>query len=236
MQQIQINLLPAEFRKRERASLTSLLPYALVATILGGAGAFWGWVHYGQLAEVESRNDAARGMWVSKQIPLIYLASLRQEEDEYRARAETIHGIATSRVPWTRKLDQLADLVADDDGGDRFLVWLKEFRVKPPQAAGRATEPVGDAVEMEGLSFSESNALNRFNVFHEGLKQHDFFMGDFLSINNPAGEAITQDDGLTPAGAWTMKLNMQMRARIPEKASAKKKSAVAEKGRINRGK
>lgn len=224
--QIRINLLPSEYRKKEMTPLATLLPALVAFTLVLGAGAFWAWNHFGALARIDAENQQLQQGWSTRKAPLKYLADLRSEESDYGARARTIADIAASRVPWTLKLDQMCDLVADDDGGERYLVWLSDFEVKKPQANNRrAKTKVGESIAIEGLCFSEEHPLNRFTQFHEALQQHAFF-SDFASINNPAGQAVPMDDELHPTRAWTIKLDLQMRAR---EAKRKRSNILAEK-------
>ena len=226
--QIRINLLPTEYRKKEMTPLAQLLPALVTFTLVLGTGAFWAWNHFGALARAQSENEHLRQTHQTQKAPLAYRAALKSEESDYESRATTITEIAVSRVPWTQKLDQMCDLVADDDEGERYLVWLSEFRVQPPQSRGRRSkEKVGESIAIEGLCFSDDHPLNRFNQFHEALQQHQFFR-DCLSINNPAGQAVVKDDELHPNHAWTIKLDMQMRAR---EAKRKRSTMQANAGR-----
>ncbi|NRA95860.1 MAG: hypothetical protein HRU14_06575 [Planctomycetes bacterium] len=215
--QIRINLLPPEYRKKEMTPLVTLLPALVAFTLVLGGGAFWAWNHFGALARVRSENEQLQQGWATRKAPLEYLGNLRSEESDYAARSKTIAEIATSRVPWTLKLNQFCDLVADDDGGDRYLVWLSDFQVKKPQGNARRTKTkVGESIAIEGLCFSDEHPLNRFNQFHEALQQHAFF-ADCTDINNPAGQAVLMEDELLPSRAWTIKLDMQMKAREPKR-------------------
>lgn len=217
--QIRINLLPLEYRKKEMTPLARLLPALVAFTLVLGGGAFWAWNHFGALVRVQTENEHLRQGRATRQAPLEYLAKLRSEKSDYAARSKTIAEIAASRVPWTLKLDQLCDLVADDDGGDRYLVWLSDFKVQRPQGNNRrAKTRVGESIAIEGLCFSDEHPLNRFNQFHEALQQHAFF-ADCNDINNPAGEAVPMDDELLPSRAWTIKLDMKMKPREPKRKS-----------------
>lgn len=231
--QIRINLLPPEYRKKEMTPLATLLPVLVTFTLSLGAGAFWAWNHFGALARVELENEEVKASWQTRQKPLKYLADLRSEESDYGARSKTIAEIANSRVPWTLKLDQLCDLVADDDNGDRYLVWLSDFQVKRPQGGNRrAKVKTGETVTMDGLCFSQDHPLQRFIHFHERLMSHDYF-ADFLTVNNPAGQAVTMDDELKPDRAWTVKLEMVMRSRSDKKTPIRRtgRRLEAERGK-----
>ncbi|MAG55793.1 MAG: hypothetical protein CMJ83_05840 [Planctomycetes bacterium] len=226
--QIRINLLPPENRKKEMTPLATLLPALVSLTIVLGAGAFWAFNHYGELANTEAKNDQATERWKTKQGPLDYLGDLKAEESDYQARAKTLSGIANSRLSWTKKLDELSDLVAEDDDGDRFMVWLQTFEVKPGASNPRSKKKEGDLVTITGLCFSDDHPLNRFNNFHEGVQAHEFYRSDFASINKPAGQAVAMDDDMEPDQAWTVNLALVMNVFDPKAAA--KRSIQADRG------
>jgi Tfp pilus assembly protein PilN len=223
---IRINLLPSENRKKEMTPLGTLLPVLVSLTLVTGAGAFWAWLHFGELAQRRSEYSALEETANQQKPQLAYLNSLRAEEADYKERAKTIQEIALSRVPWTRKLDELCQVVTDDHGGERYLVWLSSMEVKPPDNRAAATsgskskkQLEGEQVSIEGLCFSgindDADPLQRYNNFHEAIKQSDFYREDFVAIGNPVGKAVTMDDELKPSRAWTVDLPLTMRARQP---------------------
>lgn len=213
-----INLLPPEYRKKERTPLRTLLPVLASVTVSVAACAFWAWLHFGQLAEARVEHQGLDDSLKQKKPRLAYLQSLRTEKAEYEDRAKTILDIAASRVPWTKKLDQFYSVVADDGGGENYLIWLENFEVKPPDSRTAARDKKsseGEKVTFSGLSFAgvsdDTEPLARFNVFHEAIQHSAFFREDFLSISNPAGKSIAMDDDLAPTRAWTVDLALTMR-------------------------
>ena len=211
--QISINLLPEEHRKKEMTPLSTLLPVLGCLTAVLAVGAFWAYMHFGQLEKASTRNAQLSTDWKERKPLLDYQAALTNEEREYAARSDTIQGIAASRVPWTQKLSQLKDVIAEDNGGDRYSVWLTQLSVKPGRSTGRRAKAAGDVMKMEGYCFSKGHPLQTFNFFHEAMNNSEFFVEDFASMNNPAGQAIAMDDGLTPNRAWTVKLELNMNPR-----------------------
>lgn len=224
-----INLLPHEHRKKEMTPLATLLPVLVSVTLGLSAGAFWSWLHFGDLARERSSHEALQETAAQQKPQLAYLAALHSEENEYMERARTIQEIARSRVPWTRKLDELCRVVTDDHGGERYLVWLNSMEVKAPDGrnagpAAKGKTPEGEKVAIEGLCFSgfddDADPLQRYANFHEAIKQSDFYRDEFLAIGNPVGKAILMDDDLKPSRAWTVNLPLTMKSRQPEKKSA----------------
>lgn len=212
---ITINLLPQEYRRKEMTPLAVLLPVLGCITLVCSLGAFWAWTHFGELEEATVRHKQLSDTWTERKPRLDYKEALADEEKEYTARSETIRNIAASRVPWTRKLDELTDVVVNDDDGERYLVWLTSMNIKETTGAAspaRGRAAVGDTVVLEGYCYSETNPLKNFNFFHEAVKQSQFFKSDFMSINNPAGQAVGMNDGLLPDRAWTVKMELQMNA------------------------
>lgn len=219
-----INLLPAEYRRKERTPLKTLLPVLACITVGVAAGAFWAWLHFGELSQVRVTHSGLEDQNNQQKPQLAYLASLKGEQAEYADRANTIKEIASSHVTWTRKLDEFWDVVNESHRGERFLIWLTEMEVKRPDARGvaqagkGAKKPVeGERITLGGLSFSnvnnEGDPLQRLNQFRDAILGSEFFKTDFLEISNPAGKAVQMDDGLDPSKAWTLDLAMTMKAR-----------------------
>jgi len=224
-----INLLPQEYRKKEMTPIVVLLPLLSAIALVVAVAFYWCWLHFGELSTVHGELEEKTALYASMKPRLNYLAALKSEEDDYKTRAETIHTIAASRILWTRKLDELCEVAADDhDGGRGYLVWLHTLEAKPQNARGRRGKgpPPGPRVEVEGLSFSDEDALRGYNNFQEVLKQSAFFRDDFLTINNPAGKSVEMDDEFTPQRAWTMKMSMDMKGLD----ASEKRSVQASKG------
>lgn len=241
-----INLLPPEYRKKEMTPVIILLPMLSAITLVVGAGFYWGWMHFGELSSLEVENQDLSDTYESKKPLLNYLDGLRAEESDYTARSETIQQIAGSRVLWTKKVDQLCNVIADDDGGRRFLVLLESLEVRPPKRArgGRGrkkTAPPGPRVTLEGLCFSDDDPLRNYNQFHERVQQSEFFRDDFVKINKPAGKSTELDDGRLPSKAWTVMMDMEMKGLDPvgkkkKSSRAGRPASLAERGKNKNGK
>jgi hypothetical protein len=220
---IRVNLLPQDYRKKAATPLAVLLPTVGAITVVLLLGFGWAWLHFAELAKVEGARADLEATLQSKAPALAYCAALKEEHADFENRRSTIKEIASSRVLWTKKLDQLFDIATNDDGGSQYLIWLSSLEVKPPTAQGgrgKATA-TGETVTMKGNCFAEKSPLQHYNLFHAALKHSEFFQ-DFALLDDPAGKAVEFDDGLKPKSAWAMDLTLTMKSRDPAKADANK--------------
>jgi hypothetical protein len=217
-----INLLPQDYRKKAATPMAVLLPTVGAITLVLVLGFGWAWLHFAELAKVEGVRGDLEATLQSKGPSLAYVASLRDEHADFENRRSTIKEIASSRVLWTKKLDELFDIATNDDGGSQYLIWLSSLEVKPPASSGRAkTAALGETLTMKGHCFAEKSPLQHYNFFHAAVKQSDFFR-DFAALDDPAGKAVEFDDKMKPSTAWAMDLTLTMKPRDPQKAAKEK--------------
>ncbi len=213
---IRINLLPPEHRRPERTPLRVLLPLVLAVTVFVSGGAVTAWVHFGWRARVADELGALESELTGHGPRLAYLRALTEEEAEYEQRSETIQSIAASRISWTRKLDELCDVIWNEGDTGRYLIWLSTLEAKPAQAVGRKKLESWGSVALKGLCLSDEDSLKAFNAFHAALDRSAYFR-DFLEMNKPAGkEQVLNEEDLLPRKAWTF--DLQMALRLPEPA------------------
>jgi Tfp pilus assembly protein PilN len=199
---IKVNLLPPEYRKIERT------PVLRFATILCGVvlsasaiGAFL-YVHFGMLVNVISeREKLSETADVLKRDVKRSLA-LDQEAKEYKKRRETIEEIGQNRMLWSRKIDEICDIIQNKGDTKRHLVWLSQIRT----TAGKGKSPGG--LYIKGLS--GGTEIHRLSDFHLDLKSSDFFE-DFQMIDNPEGDVVNLNDDRVPKTAWNFDFNMELK-------------------------
>lgn len=223
-----INLLPQDYRKKAATPMTVLLPTVGSITLVLLLGFGWAWLHFAELAKVEGVRGDLETTLQSKGPSLAYVASLRDEHADFENRKSTIKEIASSRVLWTKKLDELFDIATNDDGGSQYLIWLSSLEVKPPTTGRGKTAALGETLTMKGHCFAEKSPLQHYNQFHAAVKRSDFFR-DFAALDDPAGKAVEFDDKMKPASAWAMDLTLTMKPRDPQKPGPKDTKAAAPK-------
>ena len=220
------DLLPESRRAVRRWSPKTAAACALVTLVFAASAAAWFQFGFGSLDAATTRRQQLLTAVKSRETRLLHLAGLRAEKSDIDDRGRIIREIATSRVPWTRKLDELWQVTSESDASGASM-WLNSLSVKVPEArAAAGRKAVGETVSLQGWCLAErkGDPLQRFNTFHERLKTSAFFTGSFENINNPAGKAVELSDGRP---AWIVALDMQMASRVPEKVS---KPTVAKAG------
>jgi Tfp pilus assembly protein PilN len=223
---IYINLLPKEFRGRERMPLKSVL---LVAGGVGTActlGAFAAWLWFGELAAARSDRELAQETLDSLQPQLAHVKALEAERKGFESRASTLDEIAQNRVGWTAKLDQMIDVINTGGSGQKYLIWLDDLTVsrqfdKKTKTAGLYKAQANCGGENIGLVAN----------FLDDLQGSEFYAG-FEPPKPPEGKRRDDGDGLIPSSAWNFDLELRLKAREteadrPAKASKNSKSSKA---------
>jgi Tfp pilus assembly protein PilN len=226
---IRVNLLPQDYRRKTATPMAVLLPAVGSITLVLALGFGWAWLHFAELTQVENGVADLQATLQSKAPALAYVADLKEEHADFENRKATIKEIASSRILWTKKLDEFFDIATNDDNGSQYLIWLSSLDVKRPgPSAGRAnkTAAAGETMTIKGHCFADKNPLQHYNLFHAALKRSDFFH-DFASLDDPSGKAVEFDDGMKPANAWAMDLTLTMKPRDAAKPEAKPKASPA---------
>lgn len=126
---IRINLLPEEYRKKARTPVKLVLALAAVVTVNAGMATWWAWQRIGIQAEIESEAASLQTEMDGLNPQVTYHQSLESESKQYKTREDTLASITSSRISWTKKLDELIDVVNRGQNGQRHLVWLDDLQV-----------------------------------------------------------------------------------------------------------
>lgn len=210
---IQINLLPREYKGRERLSLkvwaTLLTAVLLVCCSLG----YFGHVYLNKYKTIEGervgKEDKLRNLTPQAQ----YDDKLVAEAKEYKKRAKTIQGIANSRVLWSRLTDLFIDIVNNEGNTDRHNVWFRNLVVK---ANGKR----GPTWSLN--AFSQSKSFTKQANFLDDVKNNTEFFHDFAYINDPGGRVVSNKDK-HPPDAVSFKLDLRMQPPSKWKRNKSKK-------------
>jgi len=205
---IQVNLIPPEHRRKERTPLGQFLAILVAVTLSGASIAGALYVEFGKLREVNSRRDRVVSELQGLMPDARYADALDTEKGEYTRRNDTILEIGRSRVLWSKKFDELWDVVYNRGNEDRHLVWLTKLTCASPNPSPGRRWSDGK-VFMAG--FSGTDKLQRLSDFHADLKGHELFK-DFYYIDNPSGSVQEFTDGREPKAAWKFDLEMKMKA------------------------
>ena len=240
---ITINLLPQEYRKKERTPIVLFLPIiAGVATVLSAA-AVAVYVHFVWFADTQNKREMLEQTLAQKQPMLKHEKRLLAEEAEFKKRADTIENIAKSRILMTRILDEFVDVVADGDtlGEDGYLIRLKSFATSPPNSRGgrrgsrgKKGAKSGGEVKFDGWALADKDPLAAFNRYHERLQESRTFRENYIAITDPEGRIENFSDGKLPAKGWTIKQTLTLRdpaGALTERLERRQQMAEKDSGR-----
>lgn len=219
---IRINLLPEEFRKKARTPVKLVLALVAVVTVNAGMGTWWAWQRIGVQSEIESEAASLQTEMDGLTPQVTYHQSLESEAKQYKSREETLASITTSRISWTKKLDELIDVVNRGQNGQRHLVWLDDLQVT------QSTDPkakVPGTVRASGHSGSDKFA--QVANFLEDL-EGSTFIADFQPPAPPEGSQTNVDETLMPPVAWSFPLSLTLKStdeRLGKPAKETKKPA-----------
>ncbi len=198
---IQVNLLPPEHRKVDGPPVARLVALVAGALLTASSVGAWAYVHVNVLGEEVRKREELEQERDQVRAQAERSARLSAEFGEYKKRRETIEKIGTSRVLWSRKLDELADIVHNKGDSKQFLVWLNQIR---SMAGRRPDSPVG--LFISGVSGGES--YSKLSDFNRAIKENKEFYEDFLHVDPPAGGKQQFSDKRYPAVGWTFNFTL----------------------------
>lgn len=202
---ITINLLPEEYRRTARTPLKLLLALGLAVAINGSLIAYLGWVTFAVARAVDSEQSTLQLDMDGLTPQVAYNKALEVEKGFYKSREETLGSITKSRVSWTRKIDELIDVVNRGGEGQRHLVWLDDL-VTTENADPRLNSY--GSVRASGHSGSEKFA--QVANFLEDLEGSPF-ISDFHPPAPPEGTQSLIDEDLVPSIVWAFPLSLSLK-------------------------
>ena len=146
---IRINLLPEEYRRKSRTPVRLMLTVAGVVSVNAGLLAWWGFLAFGIQAEIESERAVLQTESDGLAPQVTFHKALEGERLRFASRESALAAITKSRIGWTRKVDELIDVINDGGEGRRHFVWLDDLNVSQrsdarAKSAGTVT-PLADA-------------------------------------------------------------------------------------------
>jgi Tfp pilus assembly protein PilN len=211
---IRINLLPEEYRRKSRTPVKLMLTLAGVVGVNAGVLAWWGFLAFGIQAEIESERAVLQTEADGLAPQVSFHKSLESERSRFASRESALASITKSRVGWTRKVDELIDVINEGGEGRRHFVWLDDLIVS--QRFDQRTKSAG-TVKSSGHSGSSDFA--QVANFLEDLERSTFIQ-DFDPPARPEGSQTLVDKELVPAVVWAFPVSLALKSK--EEAPAKK--------------
>lgn len=201
---IKINLLPPEYRKVDGTPVARLLATIAGVFLVACAAGGWGYVHMGMLAQVREERVHKEEELATLKAQAERSQALQKEFKEYQRRRETIEKIGASRMLWSRKLDEMADLIHNKGDTKRHLVWLSQIRTSPGRMG-----PVSPA-ELVIKGWSGGDQSRKLSDFNSDIKHSEFF-DDCIAVDPPEGRRVNIDEDFVPNQGWEFSFGIDLK-------------------------
>ncbi len=215
---VSINLLPEEFRRRERTPIRIFVATLAACIVVVGLGATLGYFRFGQLVTAEDTVARLGEDRAALEPQLKHHAALTSEIGESEKWHQAIRELRNSRITWTTKLDQLVELVSQRGDQDRYLTWFTELIVQQTLDAKAS----GGTVSAKGLSNEADFA--KVAMFFADIKKDPFFE-EFSGLSTPEGKVVEGDQE-----AIEFPLTLTIAPRDPKKSASGEPTKAAESG------
>jgi Tfp pilus assembly protein PilN len=208
---INVNLLPQEFRQRERTPIRIFMATVAASCVVATTGAAFAYLRLGKLASEEQTLSRLNEDRQSMEPQLKHHAALGAEIAEKEKWQQAIRDLRNSRITWSRKFDQLIDLVSQSGDQGRYLIWFNDLQVT--QTLDGKTS--GGTVTAKGMSNGDD--VGKVALFFGDLKRHEFFK-EFAASSEPEGKVPDGKDSNTVE----FPITLTIASRDSKKADAKK--------------
>lgn len=193
---ILINLLPDEYRQKRRTPVKFLLAITASVAVNGSLAAYWAWTAFGVAAEVKSELSLLKDQKAALDPQVAYHRDLEKESQMFDAREGMLKQITAKRISWTRKIDELIDVINLGGDGEKYLVWLDDLNVD--QKESNRGKSFGS---MKASGHSGSTSFAHVANFLDDIERSPF-CEDFNKPAPPEGSQSSKDEGLMPSEVW----------------------------------
>jgi hypothetical protein len=255
---IQINLLPPEYRAKAGTPVGRFVAIVAGVVVVASALGVFAYTHFIELTRVRELRVAREEEAIGQERRKKYSLDLQAEIDMFEKRRTAIQTINRSRTLWSKKIDQLFDLVTNQTGDASFRAWLESIEVpampvtskKRVPAAGKKGQ-VADGGQLKIKGFlaleAEADAPAHISAFHRAVtgdpeatgRTTEFFQ-DFMRINNPNVKIVPNrgkgDEQLEPPVVAEFKYELALVAKetAPPAAAKGAKGAATPPAKSNR--
>ena len=216
---IRINLLPEEYRRKSRTPVKLMLTVAGIVSVNAALLAWWGFLAFGIQAEIESERAVLQTEADGLTPQVNFHKALESERTRFATREAALASITKSRVGWTRKVDELIDVINEGGEGRRHFVWLDDLIVS--QRFDTRTKSAGT---VKAAGHSGSSDFAQVANFLEDLERSTFIQ-DFEPPSRPEGSQTLVDRELEPSVVWAFPVSLALKSK--EDAAAKKPAPKA---------
>lgn len=178
---IHINLLPREFREREKTPVRIFLSTVAASLVVAAGLASFLYLRFGKLASEETNLARLNDERQALEPALRRHGALTTEIAEKEKWQQAIRDLRNNRTPWSKKLDQFIDLVSQAGDQGRYLIWFNDLNIS--QTVDNKTS--GGTIS--GRALSSGDDVGKVALFFGDVKRHEFMKG-FSTISEPEGK------------------------------------------------
>ncbi len=203
---ILIDLLPPEYRQKRRTPIKLMVAVVASVAINASLIAWWSWTAFGVAAEVKSELSILKDTSQGLQSQVAYHRSLEAETKLFQAREDMLTKVTSARVSWTRKVDELIDVINVGGDGEKYLIWLDDLTVDIKE--NKRANSFG---QFKSAGHSGSDKFANVANFLEDLERSSF-IADFSPPGKPEGSEQARDEELVPSSVWNFPLELALKA------------------------
>jgi Tfp pilus assembly protein PilN len=164
---IEVNLLPPEYRPRESTNVSLMVTLIGGLAVLGGLVLWWLSLN-SKLDELTLANETLTRKRDDLKVEEAKVDKLKEEIARQKARQETIIEISQSKIMWSQKLEQLANILAQS-GYEKF--WVSNMSLAKSSKGATFTlkfSGIGNSLsDVASLRDTMKNDANFFYHFSE---------------------------------------------------------------------
>ena len=203
---ILINLLPDQYRKRGGTPIKLLAGVAASVAVNGSLLAWWAWTAFGVAAEVKSDLALLKDTKQGLEPQVAYHKDLEKESKVFDAREATLKKLTGSRVSWTRKIDELIDVINQGGDGDKYLIWLDDLSVE--QKENPRNKTFG---KLKASGHSGSAVFANVANFLDDVEAHRF-SDVFNPPASPEGSLTSKNEDLMPSEIYDFPFELTLKS------------------------
>ena len=205
---ITINLLPDDYRRRAKSPMGAIAAVAAAVFINASLIAYYCYLEFGVSSNIETTRSVLQLDLDGLTPQVSYHKKLESEISQRSAREQTLAEITSSRVLWTKTVDELVDVVHAGREGIEHFIWFEDLDVKQ-NSGGRQGSSHGH-LKANGHSGSES--FDQVSNFLEDIEDQDLssLSTIFAKPEPPQGQINTPDEELIPAVNWSFPLTINL--------------------------
>jgi len=212
---IRINLLPKELQRVKPTPWPKLLGLFLAMALILAVALIYVYYHFNLLPRVVDRErqlaEQSQGLMERAE----EADRLRAEISDFELREKTIKEIRSTRYMWSKKFDQLLDIIPAD-------MWLTALAVtEPRQRTG--TTATGPTMQMDCMLLGTEK--DKIADFRRGVINHPIYK-DVAEFPEFAWSVVLSGNPADPAEqAMKFKADLILKSKMPEttKTSSKRK-------------